>query len=221
MMAPDKGRLLIISDNQDITRMGLMYLCKNIGIQCIAEAKDKKTLLNRLLDTPDAVVVLDYTLFDLVSADELLILQERFSDASWLLFSDELSEEFIRRVFYGSENVGIVMKDAASDEISEALSAAMKSERFVCTRIKSMLAHHDDTAKGEERSLLTVTEKEILKLIAQGKTTKEIAAERFSSIHTIATHRKNIFRKLEVNNIHEATKYALRAGIIDVSDYYI
>ena len=219
-MAPDEGRLLIIADNQDITRMGLMYLCKNLGIQRIAEAQDKKTLLKQLTDTSDAVVVLDYTLFDLVSADELLILQQRFSDASWLLFSDELSEEFIRRVFYGSENSGIVMKDAVSDEISDALSTTMKSERFVCNRIKSMLSHHD-AAKGEERSLLTTTEKEILKLIAQGKTTKEIAAERFSSIHTIATHRKNIFRKLEVNNIHEATKYALRAGIIHVSDYSI
>lgn len=220
-MAPDGGRLLIVADNQDITRMGLMYLCKNMGVQRVIEAKEKKALLKELTLTPDAVVVLDYTLFDLVSAEELLILQERFSKADWLLFSDELSEEFIRRILYGSENAGIVMKDAALEEISEALSAAMKSKRFVCSRIRSLLAHHDETERGEGRSLLTATEKEILKLIALGKTTKEIAAERFSSIHTIATHRKNIFRKLEVNNIHEATKYALRAGIIDVSDYYI
>lgn len=220
-MAADGRRLLIVADNQDITRMGLMYLCKNMGVQRVIEAKEKNVLLKGLTFTPDAAVVLDYTLFDLVSADELLILQERFSEASWLLFSDELSEEFIRRILYGSENSSIVMKDAALEEISEALSAAMKSERFVCSRIRSLLAHHDATERGEGRSLLTATEKEILKLIALGKTTKEIAAERFSSIHTIATHRKNIFRKLEVNNIHEATKYALRAGIIDVSDYYI
>jgi Response regulator containing a CheY-like receiver domain and an HTH DNA-binding domain len=220
-MAADGRRLLIVADNQDITRMGLMYLCKNMGVQRVIEAKEKNALLKGLTLTPDAAVVLDYTLFDLVSADELLILQERFSEASWLLFSDELSEEFIRRILYGSENSSIVMKDAALEEISEALSAAMKSERFVCSRIISLLAHHDATERGEGRSLLTATEKEILKLIALGRTTKEIAAERFSSIHTIATHRKNIFRKLEVNNIHEATKYALRAGIIDVSDYYI
>ena len=220
-MAADGRRLLIVADNQDITRMGLMYLCKNMGVQRVIEAKEKNALLKGLTLTPDAAVVLDYTLFDLVSADELLILQERFSEASWLLFSDELSEEFIRRILYGSENSSIVMKDAALEEISEALSAAMKSERFVCSRIRSLLAHHDATERGEGRSLLTATEKEILKLIALGKTTKKIAAERFSSIHTIATHRKNIFRKLEVNNIHEATKYALRAGIIDVSDYYI
>jgi DNA-binding CsgD family transcriptional regulator len=54
-----------------------------------------------------------------------------------------------------------------------------------------------------------------------GKSTKEIASERFSSIHTITTHRKNIFRKIGVNSVHEATRYALRAGLIDQADYYI
>jgi DNA-binding CsgD family transcriptional regulator len=54
-----------------------------------------------------------------------------------------------------------------------------------------------------------------------GKTTKEIAYEQNLSFHTINTHRKNIFRKLEINNVHEAIKYALRAGIIDLSEYCI
>jgi DNA-binding CsgD family transcriptional regulator len=60
-----------------------------------------------------------------------------------------------------------------------------------------------------------------VKEMAMGKTTKEIALLRFVSVHTIMTHRKNIFRKIEVNNIHEATKYAIRAGIVDMADYYI
>jgi DNA-binding NarL/FixJ family response regulator len=68
---------------------------------------------------------------------------------------------------------------------------------------------------------LTRTETEILKEIALGKTTKEIAAARCSSFHTVNTHRKNIFRKLEVNTAYEATKYALRAGLVDSAEYYI
>ena len=68
---------------------------------------------------------------------------------------------------------------------------------------------------------LTKTETEVLKDIALGLTTKEIASKRFSSFHTINTHRKNIFRKLGVNNAHEATKYALRAGLVDSAEYYI
>ena len=52
-------------------------------------------------------------------------------------------------------------------------------------------------------------------------TTKEIAQKRFSSFHTVNTHRKNIFRKLAVNNVHEAIKFALRAGLVDSAEYYI
>lgn len=58
-------------------------------------------------------------------------------------------------------------------------------------------------------------------MIARGKSVKEIAAERFSSTHTIITHKKNIFRKLGVNNVYEATKYAIRAGIVEMMEYYI
>jgi DNA-binding NarL/FixJ family response regulator len=76
-------------------------------------------------------------------------------------------------------------------------------------------------SKMEEEVRLTPTETEILKDIALGLTTKEIAEKRFSSFHTINTHRKNIFRKLGVNTVHEATKYALRAGLIDSAEYYI
>lgn len=68
---------------------------------------------------------------------------------------------------------------------------------------------------------LTPTEQAVLREIALGRTTREIAADRYVSFHTVITHRKNIFRKLGVNNVHEATKYAMRAGIIDVAEYCI
>ena len=77
------------------------------------------------------------------------------------------------------------------------------------------------TAVADEQVSLTKTETEILKDIAMGMTTREIAERRYSSFHTVNTHRKNIFRKLGVNNIHEATRYALRAGLVDAAEYYI
>jgi DNA-binding CsgD family transcriptional regulator len=68
---------------------------------------------------------------------------------------------------------------------------------------------------------LTPTEIEVLKSIAQSKSSQTVADERNLSIHTIATHRKNIFRKISVNNVLEATKYAVQIGIIDMTEYYI
>ena len=91
--------------------------------------------------------------------------------------------------------------------------------RYICHRATEILI--DSQLKEEPATNLTSTEIEILRSIAQGKTTKEIAAERYSSIHTINTHRKNIFKKLKVNTAHEAVKYAFRAGLVDTSEFYI
>jgi len=185
----------------------------------ITEADNRAELIKEFRTSPEAVVILDYTLFDFSGAEELLILTERFPKANWILFSDELSEEFVKRILYSSQQFSFVMKDNSKEEITSALQCAMHKERFICNHISNMLIGKQHSVPVE--NILTNTEKIILKEIALGKTTKEIAAERFSSVHTITTHRKNIFRKLEVNTVYEATKYALRAGIIDSAEYYI
>lgn len=215
-------RTLLLADNQDISRAGICYLSDRIaGFGQVLEIGCRSELIRALTASPDAVVVLDYTLFDLSGPEDLMILQARFPRASWMLFSEELSEDFIRRMGFGSEAFSVVMKDASLEEIEQALRAALRSERFICQRTANLLQYKKTPPFSAERPVLTATEQEILREIAAGKTTKEIAVERFSSIHTIATHRKNIFRKLGINNVHEATKYALRAGIIDAAEYYI
>jgi DNA-binding CsgD family transcriptional regulator len=78
----------------------------------------------------------------------------------------------------------------------------------------------------EEESLpkiigLTPTELELVHLLTQGKSAKEIAEIRSISLHTINTHRKNIFRKVGVNNLQELIKYALKNGLVDLTEYYI
>ncbi|MDD3063602.1 MAG: response regulator transcription factor [Massilibacteroides sp.] len=215
-------KTIVLADNQDITRAGVLYLCNEIsGFGQIIEADTSETLLKILSEYPDSVVILDYSLFDLKSIDELFILQERFKKVQWILFCEYLSEDFIRRIIYGSDAFGLVLKDVSLEEIQTSIQYALRSERYVCNRVCNLLLTKKVETGSKERPVLTATEIEILKAIALGKTTKEIAAERYSSVHTITTHRKNIFRKLEVNTIYEATKYALRAGIIDSAEYYI
>lgn len=211
---------LIIADNQDITKAGIKYLSTtSVHFEEIMEVKNRKELVNLLIASSDAVVLLDYTLFDL-STDYLLILQERFKHAHWLLFCENLSEDFIRRVVICNKAFSIVMKDAPLSEIQDALRHAKRCEQYICSSLTHLLSQKE-VVTDDKTSPLTATEREILKCIAQGKSTKEIAAERFLSVHTVMTHRKNIFRKLGVNNVHEATKYALRAGIINTVEYYI
>ena len=149
----------------------------------------------------------------------MLIVAERFSLSEWILISDELTPQFVRRVVYSSHQFSLVFKDGPMSEIREALQAVSRHTRYLSQRaLETIISQQQEEEKPD---ILTSTETEIIKAIAQGKTTKEIAAERFSSIHTVTTHRKNIFRKLGINTAHEAVKYALRAGLIDPSEFYI
>lgn len=216
-------RNIILADNQDISNAGWQFLFQNIAEEkVIEEVMEKKELISLLIASPNSLVILDYTLFDFESVNELLILQARFEEADWILFSDELSDEFLRTLLYNTQSFSVLMKDSSRDEIYSALKEALKGNRYICNHVSNILLDNSKNSQNQGlRSLLTATEQEILKEMALGKTTKEIASKRHVSVHTIMTHRKNIFRKIEVNNVHEATKYAMRAGIVDMAEYYI
>ena len=212
-------RNYIIADNQELTAYALQSLLKRDEGSAIFRAVDRAGLTELLKEHEDAVVFLDYTLFDFADEDQLLIVAERFSLSEWILISDELTPQFIRRVVYSSHQFSLVFKDGPMSEIREALQSANRHTRYLSQRaLETIISQQQEEEKPD---ILTSTETEIIKAIALGKTTKEIAAERFSSVHTVTTHRKNIFRKLGINTAHEAVKYALRAGLIDPSEFYI
>ena len=211
---------ILLADKQDITRAGLTYVIEKMEGLETKFVEDKAELMLALKENEDTVVILDYTLFDINDAAELLILNQRFPYTRWLLFSEDLSADFVRVLIASSSMFSVLLKERQLMEIKEAIRFCVASKRFVCQRMMEVLLAPVQQ-EPEEKVNLTKTETEILKDIALGMTTKEIAVKRFSSFHTVNTHRKNIFRKLGVNNVHEATKYALRAGLVDSAEYYI
>ena len=188
---------ILLADKQDITRAGLMYVLSDFNGVTTKYVEDKSELLLALQNDGNRVIVLDYTLFDINDAAELSILSERFAEARWLLFCEDLSVDFVRVLIATSPRFSILLKECSLQEIREALDYAVRGRRFICQRIAEMLLVPMETASN--RAKLTPTENEILKDIALGMTTREIAEKRFSSFHTVNTHRKNIFRKLGVN----------------------
>ena len=224
---------IIIADPQPLTALAIETLACKVapsvpGIQQdadggieVAHAIDRFALTQLLKDGTPSAVVLDYTLLDFDNQESLCLLADAHKDTScWLLLSDDLTADFIRYVLYQTTNIGIAFKDASLDILREAMRYVLRGERYVSQHATDILiqkAVERDNPKDD----LTQTEREVLKSIALGKTTKEIAAERFSSIHTINSHRKNIFRKLGVNCAHDAMKYAFRAGLVDESEFYI
>ncbi len=216
-------RNVILADNQDISKVGLIHLLnKYLSISDFNEVVRKRDLLPLLIEAPDSVVVLDYTLFDFESINDLIILQTRFERSNWVVFSDDLNDEFVRNLLFNSNKISVIMKDSSIDEIVTVLKEAFKGNRYIGNSVSNLLIDMSRVqSKISVQDVLTTTEVEILKEMAIGRTTKEIASNRHVSVHTVMTHRKNIFRKIDVNNVHEATKYAIRAGFVDMSDYYI
>lgn len=209
----------IIADNQELTCFALQSLLKVDENNEVYYAVDKAGLIELLKKHEDSVVILDYSLFDFQDEEQLLIISERFSMASWILISDDLPKSFIRKIIYASHAFSVVFKDEPMKEIRYAIRSVTEGRRFISQWATEIILSHQQ--EQEKPAVLTATETEIVKAIALGKTTKEIANERFSSVHTIITHRKNIFRKLGINTAQEAVKYALRAGLVDATEFYI
>ena len=197
-----------------------MYVLGGMDITDFQRADDKAEIIEQLKHWPDSIVVLDYTLFDINDVEELEILSLRFPLATWILFSVDLSADFVKRITAQGNQFSVLLKDASLHEVRDCLRYATKRRRYICQSMTEVLLRPDAETPKEDVKL-TRTETEILKDIAMGMTTKEIAEKRFSSFHTVNTHRKNIFHKLGVNSMHEATKFALRSGLVDAAEYYI
>lgn len=214
----DMQTSIILADNQDITRIGVQTLLAKVGSDKYPQERveDIDELESALLRSEAPIVILDMDSLEIHSPEELLPLYEKQPMTRWVLFLSEVTDQQLS-VFGGMPSVSIILKNNSAEEIRAALKSVLQAERYLCHQVTNRLLSRKKEA---EDNHLTQSETEILRLIALGKSVKEIAALRFSSSHTIVTHKKNIFRKIEVNSVYEATRYALRIGLIE-SDYYI
>ena len=207
--------MLIIADNQPLTRDALTGYFADQSVHHAASKSEVSLLLEKWTD---ATIILDFTLFDFSTPEHLLIYLRRFPKSHWLLLSSEFSENLIR-LLSSEPQVSFLTKDCSKTDILQAVYRISQGEQVICDTVRDALR----SGFGHENALvqLTPTENEILSLIAQGLTAKAIAEKRHSSVHTIVTHKKNIFRKIGVSTAYEATRYALRAGVADPVEYYI
>ena len=119
---------ILIADRQGITRAGLMFLCHEAGYE-YRYTDDKTELIEALCADGDAIVILDYTLFDIGDAAELHILNQRFPQASWVLFSEDLSVDFVRMTAAGNNRFSVLLKESPLEEIREGLAEVAKGRR--------------------------------------------------------------------------------------------
>lgn len=211
---------IILADNQELTALGLMNLLKDNDSEDVVCVKNQKQLIHTIVTKGCNIVVMDYSLFDFRSEAEFLLSAEFYKKTQWVLISDKLPVTFIQKIIDQTQNVSILFKDSPISEFKSAIEAVTKGQRFIGQHVTNLVLQDlQRTNKSFELSL-TPTEREILEEMSLGLTTKQIASNRSLSAHTVSSHRKNIFRKFEVNTAHDAIKFAVQAGIIDAKKIY-
>ncbi|QHV96860.1 response regulator transcription factor [Spirosoma endbachense] len=188
---------VLIADNQTLTREGILtVLSTTKNIQVIGQATslpELKQMTIRLL--PD-VILIDIHYDELFTLDSLKLIQEQHKFPNILIVSNKQHRnEILDVINHGIKNY--ISKECNPDEIIDAIYATANGEKFFCKRTVEILGDkHLSLDHYRESPSLSSRETEIVNLIAEGKTNKEIAEKLFLSIHTIKTHRKNIIKKL-------------------------
>ena len=158
----------IIADNQDITRAGLISILKEMNERAsITEVANYNELLTSLRDMPRSVVVVDYSLFDFLSMNHFLNMKSGAKESSWLLFSYEAKEHFLRKALLADPTFSVVMKQSHGWQVKEALAHVSAGEVYWCEFAESIMKV--PAIKERLPDQLTVSEKNILREIALGK----------------------------------------------------
>jgi DNA-binding NarL/FixJ family response regulator len=205
---------ILLADDHALVRDGLRAILEVHGYEVVAEACDGRDAVSEALRTKPDVVVMDVRMPHLngIDATRQLVLQRpgiRVIGVSG--YSDE--RNVIEMFEAGAK--GYLLKGASGEELVEAVRAVSEGLDYVSPSVASVLVGRISSPGEDPRveSPLTLREREVLQLLAEGKTSKEIAGFLGVAVATVDTHRRRIMEKLDLHTIAELTKYAVRVGL--------
>jgi DNA-binding NarL/FixJ family response regulator len=206
-----------LADTQFLTNTALQSLLSPLFTK-FHTVTSKVALLKLLKSEPVSLLITDHLLFDYPTVTDLGRLIGEHPSMKAVVLTNSITHLKIRELNdCGVRN--IVLKTDDREELFHAIDSALKGKKYYSGNVLDILLHKEGPL--EDASILTPSEIEIVRMIAGGLSTKEIAAKKFISFHTVMTHRKNIFRKLDVSSSSELLMYAIKAGVIDNIEYHI
>jgi DNA-binding NarL/FixJ family response regulator len=213
---------VLIADSQFLITESLKIILLDDGRFIVDKVISEKTdLINTLKLKNPSILIIDPALLDISGFTELKEIKNSFPDLKFLIITNSLNKKELHE-FNSIGVTNIVLKSVGKEEIIVALNATINGKKHYSNELLDLLFETNERNYAiEENSQLTNSEIEIVRLIAEGLTTKEIAARKFISFHTVISHRKNIFRKLEVTSISELIMYSIKAGWINTIEYHI
>jgi len=215
-----KIRILLVDDHT-ILRDGICSLLKEYpDMEVVGEAADGKNALNLVKELSPDMVIMDISMPDLNGIEATRKILADYPHIKVMALSMHYDKHFVSEIFKAGAS-GYLLKDCAFDEMAHAIRMIIDNKTYVNSQIASLVVESlmSDSPRSHNKhafSLLTEREKEVLQLIAEGKSTKQIASNLNVSTKTIESHRRQVMGKLNIRNIADLTKYAIREGLIAI-----
>jgi DNA-binding NarL/FixJ family response regulator len=214
------GIRILLADDHKIVRTGLRTLLeKQEGMEVIAEARDGRMASQLAKDMMPDIIIMDIGMPDLNGIEATRRITSEVPGAKVIALSMHSDRRFVTRMLEAGAS-GYLLKDCAFEELAQAIQAVMSDQVYLSPDITGgVIGDYLRQLSAREGSsaslfnLLTPREREVLQPLAEGKTTKQIAALLHVSAKTIETHRSQIMEKLNIHSVAELTKYAIREGI--------
>ncbi len=208
---------VILADDHRLFRAGLRSILEaQPGIEIVGEAVDGHAALACVCKTPADILLLDISMPGLNGLETLRRLAAEKHAIQVIILSMHSDRYFIAEAFKAGAR-GYLLKDSAIQELAKAMRTVMRGEVYLNAKIGDVLVS-DYVAlaatAGSTDDGLSSREREILQMIAEGRTTKDVASELCISVKTVETHRKHLMDKLDIHSVAELTRYAIRTKII-------
>jgi len=217
--ATHKPIRVFLADDHTLFRSGIRALLERMeGVEVVGEAADGRESLKQILRLRPTVAMLDISMPGLNGLEVAGRVARQAPEVRVIVLSMHSTEQYVLRALQVGA-AGYLLKDADIDELEKAVVKVASGQTYLDSRVAGVVTGYVRETVGEsELDRLTPRQREILQLIAEGKSTKEIAAVLNVSVKTVETHRSQLMERLGIFNIPGLVRFAIRMGLIDLED---
>ena len=216
-----KSIRVLLADDHELVLAGIRALLHEIeGIQIIAEAHNGREAVALTMEHRPELVVMDISMPELNGIEATIQIKAQLPTTQVLILSMHTTEDFVRRAIKAGAS-GYLIKDSAPLDLKLAIEAIARNEIYLSPRVSrhvvsAFLNSGSGAQTGQSLDQLTPRQREILQLIAEGKSTKAIAFQLDVSVKTVETHRAALMERLKINDVAGLVLYAVRHGLVSV-----